>query len=112
MPASLLLNRAAKLSEMRDILGHASPVTTKKVYAHCTVSRLHQAFDTYSRTLTSWPPRWQRPGSSRAGNVRAERGALPLNYRPVPDWPSRGPGLAPLFAVGQPLPRRPQLARQ
>ena len=31
--------------------GHASPETTKKVYAHSTVSRLREAFDTYSRTV-------------------------------------------------------------
>ena len=29
--ASLLLNNGAKVSEVQDILGHASPETTKKV---------------------------------------------------------------------------------
>jgi len=48
--ASLLLNRGAKLEEVQDILGHASPETTK-VYAHYTVSRLREAFDVYSRTM-------------------------------------------------------------
>jgi integrase len=38
--ASLLLKRGANVSEVQDILGHASPETTKKVYAHYTVSRL------------------------------------------------------------------------
>jgi hypothetical protein len=33
------------------VAGHASPETTKKVYAHSTVSRLRQAFDRYSRTV-------------------------------------------------------------
>jgi integrase len=41
----------ANVSEVKDILGHASPETTKKVYAHYTVSRLREAFDRYSRTV-------------------------------------------------------------
>ena len=49
--ASLLLNRGADVSEVQDILGHASPKTTEKVYAHHTVSRLREAFNTYSRTV-------------------------------------------------------------
>ena len=49
--ASLLLNNGANVSEVQDILGHASPETTKKVYAHYTVSRLHEAFDRYSQTV-------------------------------------------------------------
>ncbi len=47
----LLLNRGADVSEVQDILGHAGPETTKKVYAHYTVSRLHQAFDQYGQTV-------------------------------------------------------------
>ena len=35
----------------QDILGHAGPETTKKVYAHYTVSRLRETFDAYSRTV-------------------------------------------------------------
>ncbi len=46
--ASTLLNRGAQLSEVQDILGHASPETTKKIYAHYEVSHLRQAFDRYS----------------------------------------------------------------
>ena len=49
--ASLLLNRGANVSEVQDILGHASPETTKKVYARYTVSRLREAFDQYSQTV-------------------------------------------------------------
>jgi len=49
--ASLLLNRGADVSEVQDILGHASPETTKKVYAHYTVSGLREAFDQYSQTV-------------------------------------------------------------
>jgi integrase len=46
--ASVMLNRGAKLSEVQDILGHASPETTKKIYAHYETSHLRQAFDRYS----------------------------------------------------------------
>ena len=42
---------AVRIAEVRAILGHASPETTKKVYAHYTVSRLREAFDTYSQTV-------------------------------------------------------------
>ena len=48
--ASLLLNRGASLSEVQDILGHASPETTKRVYAHYEVSHLREAFDRFSAT--------------------------------------------------------------
>ena len=34
---------------MQDILGHASPETTKKIYAQYTKQHLREAFDTYSR---------------------------------------------------------------
>ncbi|MBI4301032.1 MAG: tyrosine-type recombinase/integrase [Chloroflexi bacterium] len=46
--ASVMLNKGAKLSEVQDILGHASPETTKKIYAHYEVSHLREAFDKYS----------------------------------------------------------------
>jgi integrase len=46
--ASTLLNRGAKLSEVQDILGHASPETTKRIYAHYETSYLRQAFDRFS----------------------------------------------------------------
>jgi integrase len=46
--ASLLLNRGADLSEVQDILGHASPATTKRIYAHYETRRLREAFDRYS----------------------------------------------------------------
>lgn len=48
--ASVMLNRGAKLSEVQDILGHASPETTKKIYAHYEVSHLRDVFDRYSAT--------------------------------------------------------------
>lgn len=48
--ASTLLNRGAKLSEVQDILGHASPDTTKRIYAHYEVSHLRDAFDRFSAT--------------------------------------------------------------
>jgi site-specific recombinase XerD len=46
--ASVLLNRGASLSEVQDILGHASPETTKRIYAHYKVEHLRDAFDRYS----------------------------------------------------------------
>ena len=48
--ASVLLNRGASLSEVQDILGHASPETTKRIYAHYQVQHLREAFDRYSAT--------------------------------------------------------------
>ncbi len=46
--ASVLLNRGASLSEVQDILGHASPETTKRIYAHYKTQHLREAFDRYS----------------------------------------------------------------
>ena len=46
--ATVMLNQGAKLSEVQDILGHASPETTKKIYAHYEVGHLRAAFDQYS----------------------------------------------------------------
>jgi site-specific recombinase XerD len=46
--ASTMLNRGAKLSEVQDILGHASPETTKRIYAHYEVAHLREAFDRFS----------------------------------------------------------------
>lgn len=46
--ASTLLNRGAQLSEVQDLLGHASPETTKKIYAHYTTSHLREAFERFS----------------------------------------------------------------
>ncbi|MCL4367863.1 MAG: tyrosine-type recombinase/integrase [Actinobacteria bacterium] len=48
MKASTLLNRGAQLSEVQDLLGHASPETTKKIYAHYEVSHLREAFEKFS----------------------------------------------------------------
>jgi site-specific recombinase XerD len=48
--ASVMLNRGANLSEVQDILGHASPETTKKIYAHYEVSHLRDVFERYSAT--------------------------------------------------------------
>jgi integrase len=43
--ASLPLNRGADRSEVQDILNHASPETTMRIYAHDETSRLREAFD-------------------------------------------------------------------
>lgn len=48
--ASVMLNRGAKLSEVQDILGHASPETTKRIYAHYEVSHLRDVFERFSAT--------------------------------------------------------------
>ncbi|MGH2457742.1 MAG: tyrosine-type recombinase/integrase [Chloroflexota bacterium] len=46
--ATVLLNNGASLSEVQDILGHASPETTKKIYAHYETAHLRDAFDRFS----------------------------------------------------------------
>jgi len=48
LKARLMLNRGAQLSEVQDILGHASPETTKKIYAAYTTRHLREAFDRFS----------------------------------------------------------------
>jgi integrase len=52
--ASALLNNGAKLSEVQDILGHASPATTKMIYAHYEKQHLLEAFQRYSTPLHSF----------------------------------------------------------
>lgn len=46
--ATVLLNEGAKLSEVQDLLGHASPETTKRIYAHYEVGHLRDAFRRFS----------------------------------------------------------------
>ena len=46
--ATSLLNRGANLSEVQDILGHASPDTTKRIYAHYETAQLRDVFDRFS----------------------------------------------------------------
>lgn len=46
--ASTLLNQGMDLSELQDILGHASPETTKRCYAAYTTHHLREAFDRFS----------------------------------------------------------------
>jgi site-specific recombinase XerD len=46
--ASVLLNAGAQLAEVQDLLGHASPDTTKRIYAHYETGHLKAAFDRYS----------------------------------------------------------------
>jgi integrase/recombinase XerD len=65
--ASVMLNRGAKLSEVQDILGHASPETTKKIYAHYEVSHLRDVFDRYSASAAELAEALQEPpGTDRA----------------------------------------------
>jgi len=66
--ASVLLNRGASLSEVQDILGHASPDTTKRIYAHYGVQHLREAFDKFSASpeeLVAELPVGRRSGPSR-----------------------------------------------
>jgi site-specific recombinase XerD len=46
--ATTLLNQGAPLDMVQDLLGHASPATTKIIYAHYEQGRLREAFDRYS----------------------------------------------------------------
>lgn len=48
LKARVMLNNGAQLSEVQDILGHASPETTKKIYAPYTKQHLREAFDRFS----------------------------------------------------------------
>ncbi len=50
--ATTLLNRGANLSEVQDLLGHASPATTKLIYAHYEVGKLREVFHKYSVTAS------------------------------------------------------------
>jgi integrase len=60
--ATVMLNNGASLSEIQDLLGHASPETTKRIYAHYEVSRLRQAFDRYSSSPEELGRRANRKG--------------------------------------------------
>lgn len=48
LKARVLLNSGAQLAEVQDILGHASPETTKRIYAPYTTQHLRDAFDRFS----------------------------------------------------------------
>ena len=48
LKARVMLNAGAQLSEVQDLLGHASPATTKMIYAPYTKQHLREAFDKYS----------------------------------------------------------------
>ena len=79
--ASVLLNRGASLSEVQDILGHASPETTKRIYAHYQTQHLRDAFDRYSASaeeLVAELPTRQPPAAetSRAVALRAGVGTV------------------------------------
>ena len=60
--ASQLLNAGAQLAEVQDLLGHASPETTKRIYAHYETSHLKATFD-----------RCSVPAAELARRVRARR---------------------------------------
>ena len=69
--ATVLLNQGAKLSEVQDILGHASPETTKKIYAHYEVQHLRDAFDRFSLTAEQMAERLRdREAGGQAGHAQ------------------------------------------
>lgn len=45
LKARTLLKNGAQLAEVQDLLGHASPETTKRIYAPYTTQHLREAFD-------------------------------------------------------------------
>lgn len=66
LKARLLLNNGAQLAEVQDILGHASPETTKRIYAPYTRQHLRQAFDRFSLSAEEVARRVaRRDGESR-----------------------------------------------
>jgi site-specific recombinase XerD len=69
--ASVLLNQGAKLSEVQDILGHASPETTKKIYAHYETAHLRDAFDRYSVPPEARVRNGVAGGSDRTGRTHS-----------------------------------------
>jgi site-specific recombinase XerD len=68
--ASVLLNRGASLSEVQDILGHASPETTKRIYAHYETQHLRDAFDRYSASAEELVA--ELPANRRGSRARSE----------------------------------------
>ncbi len=75
--ASVLLNRGASLSEVQDILGHASPDTTKRIYAHYKVEHLRDAFDRYSASAQELVAELPGHTAREQPAARAERPARP-----------------------------------
>lgn len=51
LKASTMLDRGADLSLVQDVLGHASPETTKTIYAHYSIQHLRSAVNRYSQPL-------------------------------------------------------------
>jgi site-specific recombinase XerD len=62
--ASVMLNEGASLSEVQDILGHASPETTKRIYAHYEHRRLREAFHEFSVSAEELAARLARSGAA------------------------------------------------
>lgn len=79
--ASVLLNRGAKLSEVQDILGHASPETTKKIYAHYEVSHLRRSFDRFSASAEELAAELLRPLGVAEGPRRPTGRPDPIDDR-------------------------------
>ncbi|MDE2862267.1 MAG: tyrosine-type recombinase/integrase [Chloroflexota bacterium] len=53
LKATTMLGRGADLSQVQDLLGHASPETTKTIYAHYSIQELRSAFDLHSQPLSA-----------------------------------------------------------
>lgn len=65
LKARVMLNNGAQLSEVQDILGHASPETTKKIYAPYTKQHLREAFDRFSLSAEEVAKRAGGPAVNR-----------------------------------------------
>lgn len=66
--ASTMLNAGASLSEVQDILGHASPDTTKRIYAHYETARLREAFHRFSVSAEDLAKKVNEERAPRAGD--------------------------------------------
>jgi len=70
--ASVLLNAGAQLAEVQDLLGHASPETTKRIYAHYETGHLKNAFDRYSVPVADLARAVRRRRGGRAAQAEAD----------------------------------------
>jgi hypothetical protein len=93
--ARVMLNNGAQLSEVQDILGHASPETTEKIDAPSTKQHLRDAFDRFSLSADKVAHRVRRsvcspvrlafrcrhryPRAARGGETTLERASCPFD---------------------------------
>jgi hypothetical protein len=118
-----MLNRGADLSQVQDILGHASPATTKLVYAHYDSAWLRAAFDRSNVTLEELAAEQSQdergPGHPTAPvahddeeqDLRPLRRPQPARRRPserswLPNQPQEGQQYVPTSLPPRQLPER------